>query len=422
MTSTFYRVSTANMYDSAVRNLQTRQSTLSGLQENMTSGKRVVRASDDPVAAAQAERALTRISRIQAEQRALDTQRNSVAQAEATLGDAVDLVQQIRELVLGAGNGSFSKPEDYKIQADQIQSLRDQLTEVINRKDTNGQPLLGALGSALKPFLGPLLTSPDYTFDGLPGQAGSTGTDIASIMDGHAAFMFDPVRDGVYQATISPRVAGSTLTTSAVSTSNRDLLDGASYALQVDSFTVDPVNGTTVTYTLTKTDKNGVVTTTPGLSAGPAVNGKPVPIQIQEGGQTVMSFDLRGPPAVGDTISLTPSTSLMGTIDSAIRGIGESASKTDATQAVEQALANIDAGLERVLQVRSYAGELLNRADRISDDQGQRSVQLEADRSRAEDLDMLKGISDFQNAHVGYQAALQSYAQVQRLSLFDFMR
>jgi flagellar hook-associated protein 3 FlgL len=177
-----------------------------------------------------------------------------------------------------------------------------------------------------------------------------------------------------------------------------------------------------VTYTLTKTDRNGVVTTTPGLSAGPAVNGQPVPIQIQEGGQTVMAFDLKGSPAVGDTVGLTPSTSLMGTIDSAIRGIGESTNKTDATQAVEQALANIDAGLERVLQVRSYAGELLNRADRISDDQGQRSVQLEADRSRAEDLDMLKGISDFQNAHTGYQAALQSYAQVQRLSLFDFMR
>ena len=420
--STFYRVSTANMYDASVRNLNIRQNTLVGLQENLTSGKRVVRPSDDPVAAAQAERALTRISRIQAEQRALDMQRNSVAQAEATLTDAVDLVQQIRGLVVGAGNGSFKNPEDQKIQADQIQSLRDQLTEVVNRKDTNGVPLLGALGSALKPFLGPMLSSPDYAFDGLPGQGGSTGTDIASTMDGHAAFMFDPVRDGVYQAAIAPRGAGSTLTTSAVTTSNRELLDGASYALTVDSVTVDPVNGTSVTYTLTKTARDGTTTTTPGLSAGPVANGQPIPIAIQESGQTVMSFGLKGAPAVGDTVGLQPSSSLMGTIDSAIRGIGEAATKADAAQAVEQALANIDAGMERVLQVRSYAGELLNRADRIKDDQGQRSVQLEADRSRAEDLDMLKGISDFQNAHTGYQAALQSYAQVQRLSLFDYMR
>ena len=420
--STFHRVSTAHMYDSSVRNLATRQSTLSGLQENLTAGKRVIRPSDDPVAAAQAERALTRISRIQGEQRALDAQRNGIAQAESTLGDAVSLVQQIRDLVVGAGNGSYKNPEDQQIQAAQIQSLRGQLTEVINRKDTNGVPLLGALGSALTPFLGPMLSSPDYAFNGLPGQAGSAGTSIASTMDGHSAFMFDPVRDGIYEAAIAPRGAGSTLSTSAVTTANRGLLDGASYSLQIDSVTVDPVNGTSVTYTLTKTDRTGAVTTTPGLSAGPVVNGQPLPIGIQEGGQSVVSFQLHGTPAVGDTVGLKPSTSLMGTIDSAIRSIGEAATKTDAAQAVTQALANIDAGLERVLRVRSYAGELLNRADRISDDQSQRSVQLEADRSRAEDMDMLQGISDFQNAHTGYQAALQSYAQVQRLSLFDYMR
>ena len=57
------------MYDNAIRNVSARQTSLVNLQENLTSGKRVVRASDDPVSAAQAERALTRISRIQTEQR-----------------------------------------------------------------------------------------------------------------------------------------------------------------------------------------------------------------------------------------------------------------------------------------------------------------------------------------------------------------
>ena len=70
---------------------------------------------------------------------------------------------------------------------------------------------------------------------------------------------------------------------------------------------------------------------------------------------------------------------------------------------------------------RGYAGELLNRADRITGDQEKRSIQLEGDRSRAEDLDMIQGISDFQNQQVGYEAALKSYAQVQKLSLFNFI-
>ena len=71
--NTIYRMGTANMYDNALRNLGARQTSLSNLQDNLTSGKRVVRASDDPVSAAQAERALTRICRIQTEQRALET-------------------------------------------------------------------------------------------------------------------------------------------------------------------------------------------------------------------------------------------------------------------------------------------------------------------------------------------------------------
>ena len=54
-------------------------------------------------------------------------------------------------------------------------------------------------------------------------------------------------------------------------------------------------------------------------------------------------------------------------------------------------------------------------------DQEKRSIQLEDDRSRAEDLDMIKGISDFQNQQAGYEAALKSYASVQKLSLFNFI-
>ena len=161
MSNTIFRVGTANMYDNSIRNVSARQTSLVNLQENLTSGKRVVRASDDPVSAAQAERALTRISRIQTEQRALENQRNAIAQAESTMGDAIGLVQEARQLMVNAGNGALSSNERATI-ANQLQSLRDQLTAVANRTDTNGIPLLGALGSAQSPFMGPLNGIPDY--------------------------------------------------------------------------------------------------------------------------------------------------------------------------------------------------------------------------------------------------------------------
>jgi flagellar hook-associated protein 3 FlgL len=34
---------------------------------------------------------------------------------------------------------------------------------------------------------------------------------------------------------------------------------------------------------------------------------------------------------------------------------------------------------------------------------------------------MAKGISDFNRFQTGYQAALQSYAQIQKLTLFNFI-
>ena len=50
------------------------------------------------------------------------------------------------------------------------------------------------------------------------------------------------------------------------------------------------------------------------------------------------------------------------------------------------------------------------------------STNGQIERSRAEDLDLTAAISDFQNKQIGYQAALQTYASVQRLSLFDFIK
>ena len=416
MSNSLYRVSTANQYDTALRNIGQRHTSLSNLQENLTSGKRVVRPSDDPVSAAQAERAINRLARIQTEQRALETQRNAIAQAESALGDAIGLMQNFRELTVSAGGGTLT-PNDRATIANQLQGLREQIVEVANRKDTNGLPLLGALGSALAPFLGPLSTTPDYSFAGLPGQTSSTGVTIPGMLDGDSAFMFNPQRDGVYNAAVSAIPNTRQLTTSAVTPVDKSLVTGDNYTITFSAVGPGATPGTsTATYTLTNT-------TTGAISAPVTVPDYPSdkPLTIAMTDVPGLSFTITGNPANGDTITLQPSPSIFSTLDSAIRDIRDAPNSNAAIQAVGQALANMDIGMERLHNMRGYAGELLNRADRITGDQEKRSIQLEGDRSRAEDLDMIQGISDFQNQQVGYEAALKSYAQVQKLSLFNFI-
>ena len=416
MSNSLYRVSTANQYDTALRNIGQRHTSLSNLQENLTSGKRVVRPSDDPVSAAQAERAINRLARIQTEQRALETQRNAIAQAESALGDAIGLMQNFRELTVSAGGGTLT-PNDRATIANQLQGLREQIVEVANRKDTNGLPLLGALGSALAPFLGPLSTTPDYSFAGLPGQTSSTGVTIPGMLDGDSAFMFNPQRDGVYNAAVSAIPNTRQLTTSAVTPVDKSLVTGDNYTIAFSAVGPGATPGTsTATYTLTNTT-TGVAS--PPVTVPDYPSDKPLTIAMTD--VPGLSFNITGNPANGDTITLQPSPSMFSTLDSAIRDIRSAPNSNAAIQAVGQALGNMDIGLERLHNMRGYAGELLNRADRITGDQEKRSIQLEGDRSRAEDLDMIKVISDFQNQQVGYEAALKSYAQVQKLSLFNFI-
>ena len=455
MSNTIFRVGTANMYDNAIRNVSARQTSLVNLQENLTSGKRVVRASDDPVSAAQAERALTRISRIQTEQRALENQRNAIAQAESTMGDAIGLVQEARQLMVNAGNGTLTSNDRATI-ANQLQSLRDQLTAVANRTDTNGIPLLGALGSAQSPFMGPLNSTPDYLFAGQAGQTASDGVTLPNTLDGDSAFMFDAKRDGSFHAAITPGtstviVPGATtpsvpamgqpnraLTTSAITVAegtnfNKNPATGLAYTYSVSfsNVTLDPATNTlSATYNVSSTDPAFVPpaaqTLNPikigekgefninGLPPGMSMKVTTLPTKAVDGTITLS-------PANGDTINISPQASVFSVIDKAIAEIKAAPNSNVAAQAISQALANVDIGLERMSNIRSYAGELLNRADRITGDQEKRSVQLESDRSRAEDLDMIKGISDFQNQQTGYQAALQTYASVQKLSLFNYI-
>ncbi|MCW5258023.1 flagellar hook-associated protein 3 [Verminephrobacter aporrectodeae subsp. tuberculatae] len=410
------RIGTAAMYDDSLRKLNARQSDLATMQDKLSAGKRVLRASDDPVAAAQAERALTRLARIQSDQRALQARRDTITQGEGTLGEAVGLLQDFRELVVSAGGASLTAHDRATI-AQQLQGLREQLLQAANRQDTNGIPLFAALGSMAAPFSGPRSSAPDYAFQGQPGQVASDGVRLPGTLDGYGAFMFDPRRDAVYTAQVSPIPTDRRLTTTAVQPTAAGQATGDGYRITFGAVRPGATAGTSsITYTITNT-RTGVVS----APVVPPDFPRDQPVRITVTGIPGLRLDIEGTPAAGDSVSVEPSASLLSTLDSAIRSIRDAPNNNAAIQAVGQGLANIDRGLEQVQALRGYAGELLNRADRITADQEKRSTQLEGDRSRAEDLDMVQGISDFQNQQTGYEAALKSYARVQRLSLFDFL-
>ena len=411
------RLGSANTYDNAVQNLYTRQSELSIQQEKLTSGKNINRPSDDPTGAAQAERAMTRITRVATDQRALEVQRNSITMAESTLGEATSLMQSFRVLVVSAGNPSFSSTDRATV-AQQLTGLRDQLFTLANRTDTNGIPLFGGLGSASVPFTD---ATTGVTFNGVGGQKASTETTLPGAMDGQAIWMNVGSGNGTFNLVLGDTSASTAKTNGGSLTTDMGLVVPPAVAADYRvKFAVNSaVSPNVTTYQILDSSNTVVIPalTSPATSDPVYVDGKTISIP-----GSGMSFVAHGAPASGDVVKISPSTpkNVFNLLDEAIAGI-QSTSTTQVTQTISQAITQVDASMNKVSAARGQAGDWMNRADNITSTQESRTIQLTADKSRAEDLDMVKGISDFQKAQTGYQAALQSYAQVQKLSLFNYI-
>lgn len=299
------RISTANSYQRTIENLQKRQSELADLQAQLSTGKRVQKASDDPVSATLSEAARNRMSRTEADLRSLNASRTSLEQAESALGDASEIIQDIRTLMISAGNGSYGPNEREDI-ARQLESLRERLVGVANLGDNAGRALFGGLGGSPTPFVdqyGPT----GVIFEGQRGQTAAGDTSLPQTLDGHAIWMSIPSATG-----------------------NTNIFQ-----------------------------------------------------------------------VVQDAIDATRNP------DGAVR-----------TQALADSMTELDAGLDRVLLARGRAGEWLNRADSLEALLKGRSDDYEIEISRLEDMDLVRGISDFQSKQTGLEAALKAYAQVQQLSLF----
>jgi flagellar hook-associated protein 3 FlgL len=398
------RLSTAHTYDAGIANLQRRQLELAEQQMQLTSGKRVNRASDDPTAAARAERALALESRSVASQRAVEASRNAMQTGESALGDAGELLQQAREALVAAGNGTYSDSERASL-AQALQGIRNQLFAVANRSDGASGFVFGGQGSSAPPFVERPLPE-GVSFVGLSGQTVvASGEALPVTLDGEAAWLQARTGNGVFETRATTQNGSAWIDAGTVT--DPAAVTGEPYSL---SFTVDAAG--VATYTVLR-DGNATALTDVPYRSGTA-------IEIDG-----LSFKLTGPPADGDTFDVLPSEASLSVFNlldrtiSALQTPGRNGGQV--TQSVVLGLRDIDASLARLQSQRALAGEALNRIDGVESRLASVKLGAQVERSSAEDLDMVEAISSFQQQQTGYEAALKSYSMVQRLSLFQYL-
>jgi flagellar hook-associated protein 3 FlgL len=395
------RISTASLFETGVSTLQDRQSELNRAQQQLTSGKRISKLSDDPSASARAERARAAEARAVADQRAIDASRAALSQVEGAYGDATELLQQARTLLVAAGNTSYG-PNERRAIAQQLSGIRAQLLQVANRGDGAGGHLLSGQGAGGPPFVDAPGGVTYVAADGTAQTASSESLPLSA--DGGAAYLAARSGNGVFETGVATSAGTAWIDAGRVTDPSQ--LTGLPYSVQFS------VGGSGTSYTVLR---NGAAT---ALTNVPYVAGQAIQIDG-------MSFSVNGAPANGDNFTVEPSTadlSIFDTLDAAAAALnGANANVGQINQAVANGLRDIDAGAAQLDSARAEAGAWLQRLDNVQTRVGGQKLLAQEERSNAEDLDMVHAISDFQLKQTGYDAALRAYSQMQRLSLFNYL-
>ncbi len=145
------RVSTSTLYDQGVRSMLQQQDGMFRLQQQLSSGKRIMTPSDDPIGAARAHELAQSIS--------LNTQytdnrhraADSLQQVDSTLGGVSNLIQSVRTMAVAAGNPAFSDSER-QMMAIELRGHFDELLGLANTKDEQGNYLFSGFQGNTRPF------------------------------------------------------------------------------------------------------------------------------------------------------------------------------------------------------------------------------------------------------------------------------
>lgn len=400
------RISTAQMYQSAAATINARQSDLARIQNQLSTGKRIASLADDPAAAAGAAVLRSDLAANGQFEQNRQIAQQSLSFAESTLGTVTGSLQAARELLVTAGNGGLSDA-DRKTIAGQLREGLATLVGLANSSNGQGGYLFGGTRESAPPFVRNGAAVNYVANDGARLINVSGTRAMATTFNGADVFMRIPNGNGVFAIAAAAANTG-TGTVDGGRVTNAAALTGDSYEVRFQT----GAGGTT--YDVWDTTNNAAVSTGTPYAA-------PAPIALPGG-----SVNIDGAPANGDKFDVVPSGNqdIFTTIGDAINLLDTPANgyATQISNGLRVALTNIDQALTHVSDQRATAGARLNELDQLGALASARDADLQSTLSSLQDTDFVKTISEFTVANTGLQAALQSYAQISKFNLFDYLR
>lgn len=403
------RISTNTFYDSGAGRLGDLQSGLMKTQEQLSSGRRILTPSDDPVGAAQAlEFTQAQAANTQYKTNRQDA-RDALSQEESVLSSVTKLLQDAKTLVVSAGNGALDDTQRGYI-ATELRGQLDDLISLANSKDGAGNYLFSGFQSNVQPF-SPSTSGAQYSGDqGRRLLQASSARQIAANDTGNAVFEQINGYKTIGTSAVSTNTGTGTVSTATVV--DASLLTGHNYSIdfsvggsttyKVYDLTLDPTKAGAPLATGTYTSGNPI--SFDGIQI--AVSGAPAnndSFQVRAGAKQSVFRTLNDLVNLLQTPSSTPT------------------SKANLAHGLEVANGNLDNALDNVLTVRASVGSRLQELDSLDELGSALDVQYASSLSQLQDLDYTAAITSYSKQKTTLEAAQQSFVQTTSLSLFKYL-
>ncbi|AXA94371.1 flagellar hook-associated protein FlgL [Massilia sp. YMA4] len=412
------RISTSMMYDRGTSQLGTLQSNMLKTQMQLSTGRRVLTPSDDPVASARALEVTQSLELNEQYKTNRQTAQSSLAQVDTVLDTVGDLLDDVKDTVLYAGNPALSIADREALAVDLEARMADLLGQANTADGTGGYVFAGYKTNTL-PFA---RTSTGATYYGDQGerelQVGSgrkmsisaSGSQIfESNLTGNGTFLTKPHVPDPADPTDVPNAGTGIISPGTVS--NAAQLTGHNYSI---TFAKDATTGT-MQYSVTDDTLGTEV----------------VPLTDYKAGQPIafdgVTFDIKGEPADTDKFTLEPSKnqSVFETIQNVINALRTAGTGPTAgaklTNALNEANQNIQQASDNVLSVRASVGARGKELDYLDNSGSEMSIQYKSQVSDLIEVDPIEAASRFAQQTSSLQAAQQTFKMATGLSLFNYL-
>ena len=400
------RVSTSQFYIQTGLQMSNQQSGVSEQVSYISSGKRVLTAKDDAVSYGTLAGYKNDLASIEKYQRNITQAENQNGLIDTSLGNAEDIMNELKDLLLQANNGVYSN-EDLASIAQQASHSLEQILDIANTQDETGGYVFAGYQIDDAPFVLKADNSVSYRGDnGVRELQIAKNVAITTNQSGEKVFEKVPNAVGDFSAIYN-------INTSGVGVESAVIADPSIYnsAVNPADFTFDFTTETD----LTITDGAGNVTNIAGYVPGQTIAFNGIEVKLS------------GNPLPGDNFSITPeqNISVFETIKSAIDWISTKSSIGDDPQEqvdFDHILDQLSDSMNHLTSRRAQSGINLQVIDRQKNNHLDTALYLSSARSSIEDLDFAKAISTFEQSKIALQAAQQAFTQVQGLSLFNYIR